>query len=303
MAYGGIGSSPGLENLTEMKWLWSLLIPSILCAQQSDLYLFDLSSIEDRYELSNARFLSSFNNDGYTGQPHFVDTYRLLVIGAYDKTAGPSDIYELNIFDNTLKRLTKTQEAESAPKSTPDRQYIACIVADSTLGRKVLWRYPMDLDGGGKALLTTTKNIGQFCFLTDGWTAVYERGSPPQLSLYHPSGERPEFVSNKVGHCLQPTTDGSVVYVHKHSDNYWFLKKITPGARSEIVKKTIPGAENFTILENGSIMMGKDSKLFHLDISGDNLWKEVADLKRYGIDNITDLAFNGINMLAIVDEN
>ena len=302
MGFVGTESLQVRENLTDMRWILCFLAPLMSFAQPSDLYLFTLTTQPDgSYAVEAPKYLSGFNAGGYTNQPAFIDENHLLV------TAGPStdlletDLYELDLNSSRITRLTKTADREYSPSITPEKRTLTCVIVDATnTSEQWLWSYPTDLSSGGRAVIGDLTNVGYYCHLPDGWIAVFEVEDAPLLNLYNPASDEKSYVTNNAGRCLQRHPDGSLLFVHKHSDEYWFIKKIRPGERSQIVKKTLPGSEDFTILGDGSILMAQDSRLYLLQPDGDNLWHEIADLADYGIDRVTRLAHNGAGKLAVV---
>ena len=273
-------------------------------AQSSDLYLFDLTKLADRYEINRARLLSGFNPGGYTNQPSFADAYRLLTVVGPAADPLDTDIYELNLRQETITRLTKTNDREYSPMINPNHpdKMLSVVVEVDNGDNQILWSYPTDLKGGGHSVLPQAGMVGYYCPLTDDWLAVFEVGTPHKLFLYQISTGVKKFISTNIGRALRRHSDGSLVYVHKFSDSHWFLKKVnTEDFRPEVIKKTIPDAEDFILLKDDSILMGSGGKVYHLDVTGDKLWTEVADLTPFGITDITRMAFNGLNMIAIVN--
>ena len=286
--------------------LWVLVMVSLCCiAQKSDLYLFDISEVSDQYELSHPRLLSDFNPGGYTNQPSFVDAYRLLITVGQAATPAATDLYELKLRTNTLTRLTRTIDREYSPSINPfNPTEMYCVVVEVEKDdNQRLWSYPTDLGGGGRAVVSNSGQVGYYCPLKDNWMAVFEVGSPNKLFIYHTeTGER-KFISSNIGRSLHRSSDGSLVFVHKISDSHWFLKRVsTADFIPEVIKKTIPEAEDFCLLNDDSILMGGGSKLYHLNVVGDKMWREVGDLTGLGLNKITRLAFNGLNMLAVVTD-
>ncbi|MCB0688896.1 MAG: hypothetical protein KDC53_20300 [Saprospiraceae bacterium] len=285
--------------------LMVLQIPLWLGAQKSNLYLFDLLEIAGKYELHQPRLLSEFNPDGYNNQPYFIDNYTLILTAAPKEDLANSDIFQLDLRSHEMTRITKTPDREYSPTlSMQDPKLFNCVVVDVENGDKqILWQYPLDRSNGGKAWLKDWENVGYFQEMNDNWVAIFEVGTPNKLYLTNSKTGEKKFISNNIGRALRMTKDGQLIYVHKFSDDYWFLKRLRPETLlSEIVKKTLPGSEDFTLLDDDSILMGQGSKLYRLDQFGENQWKEVANLEKYGITNIKRLAFNGINEMVIVDQ-
>ncbi len=275
-----------------------------MMAQQSQLYLYDLALIDGQFELSHPRYLSGFNEDGYTDQPFFIDPYRILVSAGKKEKPSETDLYELHLREKSVKRITMTPDREYSPSIHPDApEEIKCVIVDTkNENKQLLWRYPTDLSDGGRTWLSKANNVGYYCELDSGWVAVFEVGTPNQLYLIHAETGEKRFVSAKIGRTLRRSSDGSLIYVHKFSETHWFLKQIRPDQHvPSIIKKTIPNAEDFEVIRDDGIMMGSGSKLYFLDIKGDMRWREIADLNLAGINNITRLRYNGINMLAVVN--
>jgi len=277
-----------------------------LKAQSSELYVVDLQEVADNYEVDHARYLSSFNTGGYTNQPEFLDLYNLLVTVGPKKEPQNTDLYQLDLRTDQILRITKTPDREYSPMvSMSDKKMLNCVVVDvENDNTQIAWQYPLDRSKGGRPFLKGVQNVGYFCELADSWVAVFEVGSSDKLWIHNRVSGEKKFINANVGRSLKVTKEGYLVYVHKFSNDYWFLKKVHPDTfTNEIIKKTIPKTEDFALLSDDSIIMGKGSKLFHLDPKGTNQWEEIADLRNMGINKITRLAFNGINQLAIVDEN
>ncbi len=284
---------------------FAMSITALLNAQKSDLYLLDLVKIADSYELVNCRYLSGFNPDGYTNQPSFVDLYTLLVAAGTADNPQETDLYFLDVRSNRITRITKTQDREYSPVITrKDEDQLACVVVDvENNDRQLIWQYPLDRSDGGKLFAKSEGQIGYFKELPGEWLALFEVGSPNKLYLQHQIENNRKFINSNIGRCLRSLRDGSLVYVHKFSDDYWFLKKVSASDfRSEIIKKTLPQSEDFEVLDDDSIIMAKESKIFILSNGENRTWAEIADLKSLGIENVTRIAFNGINQLAIVDQ-
>jgi hypothetical protein len=66
------------------------------------------------------------------------------------------------------------------------------------------------------------------------------------------------------------------------------------------VVNTLPGAEDFAVLDDGTLLMGLDSKIFKFNPLRDVTWTEVADLNYYNIGGITRLAVSRDGKIAVV---
>ena len=87
------------------------------------------------------------------------------------------------------------------------------------------------------------------------------------------------------------------------NDKTWLLKELnTDIFESRLITATLQGSEDFITLLDGTIIMGKGSKLYKFNKLKDISWLEIADLSNYGIYDITRLALN-INQSKIVIVN
>lgn len=277
----------------------------VLRAQRSDLYLLDIAEINGNYQLNNPRLLSHFNLEGYTNQPCFADLYTLLVSVGKSSSPGETDIYSLDLRNNEILRITQTPDREYSPQiDIKDHSKFNCVLVDTkNENAQILWQYPRDRSSGGKQISIQSGEVGYYCQLDSSWYAVFELGNPNKLWLHNLETKEKRFITNNPGRTLKRDTDGSLIYVHKFSDQYWFIKKVnTSSFLPSIVKKTLPDTEDFEVLSDGTIIMAQKSKVFALDRGEQPQWSQVADLSTMGIVDITRLAYNGINQLALVQK-
>ena len=287
-----------------MKWLLFLLVPISAFTQSTDIFLVEFNKNSSNYSIENPKLLSGFNKKGYTNQPFFADHSLLMVSAASIQDLASTDLYELNIQTRKLKQITKTPDREYSPQLSPDGKYLSCVVVDVERGnRQILWLYPLDQQNGGKGLLKTIHDVGYYCWLGPNSIAVYRVNDPNKLYMVNTQTGKSQFISSNTGRCFKRLSDGSLAFVNKYSEEHWFLRKINPNTlQSEIIKSTLSGVEDFEVLNDDSIIMAKDSKLYHLDPAGENTWKEIADLKDWGLQQISRIAYNGVNLLALVNE-
>lgn len=80
-------------------------------------------------------------------------------------------------------------------------------------------------------------------------------------------------------------------------------KPKTP-VENKIVAYTLPSQEDFVLMQDGTFLMGSLGKLYAYNPKRDkenNVWREIADFKKMGIDQFYRLAVNSDNTkLAIV---
>jgi Tol biopolymer transport system component len=269
-----------------------------------NIYLFETSMRDSLLTLSNPEFLTNFNKDGYNNQPYFINNTELLLA-----SAGPNDrqtdIYLLDLKAKSKLRMTNTAESEFSPKPGPDNLFFTVVRVEMDADRtQRLWQYPLDRKDSGKSVLKYLRGVGYYQWLDRFKVALFNVTSANlnYLSLADTRDGAIQNLSPSVGRCFQTSPNGRLVYVHKITDGNWVIKALDKNTLevTEIVK-TISGAEDFVIMKDGAILMGKGSRLYRFHPLKSENWQEVAELKRIGINNITRLAASADGKLAIVN--
>lgn len=294
-----------------MKHLFTALIvfANLAVALAQDLpncniYLFETSMRDSQLTLTKPQFLTNFNPKGYNNQPCFINNDELLIVSA-SPVEPQTDIYLLDLEKKSKQRLTRTAESEFSPKPTPDNLYFSVVRVEKDADRtQRLWQYPLDLKDGGKAAMRFLRGVGYYHWLDRYKVAVFNLTNENlnYLSVTDTRDGTTQNLSPSIGRCFQASPNGRLVYVHKISDGNWVIKALDKNTLDvQEICKTITGAEDFVIMKDGAILMGKGSRLYRFHPLKSKNWQEVADLKRQGINNITRMAISGDGKLVIVN--
>ena len=276
---------------------------------QTNLFLFEMNQKDDSlFVFRKPQFLNHFNPEGYNNQPNFINPTELYVTVQMPEDTSQTDIYSLNLENNTLTQVTNTAEGEYSPTFMPTSGLgggkFSAIRVEEIEGEPAqrLWQFPLNRQNNGLPVFKTLDKIGYYCWLSMNKVALFVVGPPHQLVIADVNTERTTNVTSNVGRCLQKMPDQALAFVHKVGDR-WTIKKLNPITRksAEIVP-TLPGSEDFIAMPDGSLIMGSGSRLYHYRPNKDKAWREIADLSFYGIKNISRLAFNGEKQLAVVSD-
>lgn len=267
----------------------------------TQLYEFRVQKGETgKFVVHSPRYLSAFNEGGYNNQPFFINDYEILIT-VQEKGAGQTDIFKLNLGLNTLQPLTRTSLSEYSPTLTPDGKYISCVrVDDQATGLQRLYRYERKPKGKAISPLPDIKNVGYHAWLDTQNVALFLVGKPHQMALVNIESKDPLLFTSDVGRCMTRNAAGHLVYVHKISETYWYIKEYDPlMQRSIILAETLPGCEDFAMSSEGYFFMCKGSKLYVMHPEKEKSWSEVADLKFFGLDSVSRMALRGDRLILV----
>ncbi len=267
----------------------------------SNVYLLELEYRDSILLFKNPQFLTNFNKFGYNNQPAFISNSELLLtVGMNNENQ--TDIYLLDLDKKQKMRLTKTAESEYSPKPTLDKLFFSVVRVETDADRSQrLWQYPLDRKDAGKPVFKYLRGIGYYHWLDRFKVALFNVASTNYLSIGDTRDESTKHLSPNVGRCFQTSPNGRLVFVHKLTDDRWVIKAMDKNTLNvEEIAPTLPGSEDFVILSDGSLLMGKGSRLYALHPLKNSEWKEVVDLKNIGIYNVSRMALSSDGKLAVV---
>jgi Tol biopolymer transport system component len=271
----------------------------------TDLYLFNLQkSTENEYHIYNPKFLSGFNPGGYTNQPWFTPSGDLLVSVRKAKEK-QNDIYLLSVSSRKVKQITQTSANEYSPRVEPDGKHWSVLrqVEGDPLDQQV---FEISLqDKTYKSLTPDIRNIGYYAWLSAKELGLFTiEGDVNRLVFLMLTGNVSRKITSAIGRSLYADSKGSIIYVHKFTEDYWYLKKYNPATTLiEVIVETPGKTEDYTLAPDGTFFIAKDQKLFSFNPSYQTTWSEIADLSIYGVNHITRLSVSTDGkQIAVVSE-
>ena len=277
---------------TFILMLFFIPISSAFAQTENDLYLFSLEkSPKDEYHLHNPKYLSGFNHNGFSNQPSFTPSGDLLLSV---RKAGESqnDIWQLNLNSRKMRRLTKTKVTEYSPGIHPDEEHLTVLqkTEGDVMDQQVC---NINLKSGEKICLEPNmKDVGYYTWISDHELGLFRiDGTTSRLSYYNVDDNKSRRITSSIGRTLLSDKGGHIVYVHKFTDDYWYIKKYNPSNSAiEIVTQTVAKNEDFALASDGTYFMGKDHVLYAFHPDRGKEWKQVADLSIFGIKYISRMA-------------
>jgi len=281
----------------------ALFICSVAFGQGvSNVYVFPFSIKGDTsFVYGQPVLVSHMNKEGYNNQPFWDGN--TLYMTVQKKGAAQTDIYSFNFSTRTRTQLTRTLTAEYSPTIMPDGKHMSMVVVEPDQSQR-LWAIPIDDDEGKiKCLLPEIKNVGYHEWISPYEVALFLVGDsgPHQLYIADIKTGVASFASSNIGRCMKMGRT-KLTFVSKRSETDWHISQIYPqrSTYKTQVASTLVGSEDFIFLDEETILMARDAKLYRMKLNQSQRWELIGDLSRFGITNITRMAYLN-NRLAIVD--
>ena len=270
---------------------------------QTQVYTFDIVSADSTVTFSKPQYLTAFNQRGYNNQPHWLDREELLLSVQTPEMEQP-DVYRFDLAKKQRQRLTRTRAGEFSPKAMGDGRRFSAV-RQEYLGRDTvlrLWEFPTSLLDNGKPVFKYINGIGYYEWLNSAQLALFLVGNPNTLALAAADSDRPRTLANNVGRCFRRLPNGNLAYVSKQTPSWTIVEQnlYRLNEAPRVVTTCINGSEDFTVLNDGSYLMAGGSKIYRYDPIRQPEWREVVDLRFYGIRNITRIEANGFGKIAVV---
>ena len=272
----------------------------------TQVYVFDIATADSVVTFTQPKFITAFNQRGYNNQPYWLDRNVLLLSVQRPEMQQP-DVFSFDLSARTQTRMTRTLAGEYSPKGMGDGRKFSAV-RQEYLGRDTvlrLWEFPTNLQNNGRPVFKYINGIGYYEWLNSAQLALFLVGNPNTLALASTDTDRPRTLANNVGRCFKRLPNGNLAYVSKETPSWTLMEqnlyRLTE--RPRVVTSCISGNEDFAVLRDGSYLMAGGSKIYRFDPIRNPQWKEVVDLRFYGIRNISRIESNGFGKLAIVAGN
>ena len=246
----------------------------------SEIYLFDLATDLDNVTIANPMNITQ--RPGYDNQPHFYDNGKKILFTSME-VDNRTNIYSYNTKSGKTKKIFDTSVSEYSPIPTHKDKYFTCIVVEEN-GDQRLWKYKMN----GKARFPVFKNIkfiGYHCRIDKQRLALFIVGEPNTLQIGNTITGNSLYVTEKIGRAMHLIPGQKLLtFVHKTDSSSWMIKSLNPDnlVMTDVID-TLPGSEDFCVLNDGTFLMGQGNALFKYNPKTDIDWSKVADLSNYGI--------------------
>ncbi len=239
------------------------------------------------------------SSDRYNNQPMFSPDGQFVYFTA-EQADGQTDIARYDISNGQLRAVNESSESEYSPTPIPGQDALSVIRVELPDLRQRLWRIPLD-GAPASLLMPNVEPVGYHSWIDSESIALFILGD--SFTLHKASiGDQPSvFLADHIGRTLRrhPGT-GQILFVDKKTEPWSIASIDAQSGDQQTVMPLLPGIEDFEVDSKGRYWMGYGSKLYHSN-AANSRWELSADLRGYGIDNITRLASSPDgNFLAIV---
>ena len=262
----------------------TLFLTAASAQSATDVYLFDLKAVDNLFTVSNPVNIS--DNRGYDNQPSFMKNGQEVLFTSTRN--GQTDIVRYNIRRNRKTWLTDTEGSEYSPLQIGSTQTFSAIRLEED-GTQLLYKYNMR-NGKGEVLVPDLK-IGYHSWIDRNRVLSFVLDDPPTLQLSYLIDGENRVLDSTIGRSLHPIPGKSLMsYVSKQKEP-WSINSIHPETGEiDFIMNTLDGSEDYAWTPSGTIIMGKEVKLYKFDPDRDSKWVEIGDLSNSGLSSITRLA-------------
>ncbi|HEX6941841.1 MAG TPA: hypothetical protein VF128_02870 [Gemmatimonadaceae bacterium] len=268
-------------------------------APDAEIFLVSLSKAGGKLTVTGARNLT--NRPGYDNQPNWSRDGRTLFFTSV-REGEQADIYRVDPSGKSeAVRVTLTSpESEYSATPMPKQNAISVIRVEKDSTQR-LWSVPLD-GSAGAPVLERIKPVGYHTWANDTLLALFVLGSPNTLQLASTKSGRGDTIVTGIGRSLHTTRDGQVSFVHKVSNDEWWLTLLDPKTKQQRRLVRMPDrVEDYAWTPDGLVLAGQGSVLKSFDPRRGGDWETVADLAAHGLTGITRLSVSPRgNVVAVV---
>jgi hypothetical protein len=228
---------------------------------------------------------------GYDNQPYFLPDGESFLYTEY--LANQSDIFRCFVRSDSIVRITDTPESEYSPMMIPGSGSFSVIQVEKDSTQR-LWKFPLEGGGAPELLVEHVKPVGYQAWIDSVTVAVFVLGDTNTLHIVNTRTQEDRKLPGEIGRSIQKAGGGrEVAFVAKVHPDEWWISTYDPGDASvKRLVRTLPGRDFFARAPGGDIVMGDSSRLYCWRPGADKTWKLNADFSKWGIAEISRIAFS-----------
>lgn len=285
----------------KIKILCLLLIISTFSFSQTDtdIYLFDFIQGDSIIVLDNPINIS--NNKGYDNQPSFLNDGSGVLYASTRNNQTDIALYDID--NNVNVWLTDTEASEYSPIQTPNKKYFTTVRMEED-GSQLLWMYKFN--GKKQEVLIEDLRVGYHAWISKKMLASFVIDDPSILEISNLKYKIKYPIDKNIGRSILkiPNTELLSIISLEHEEPE--IYSINPvNSEKKYLADPLEDSQDLAWTPDGTMIMGKDDKLYKLKPGVDKTWVQFASLSSLGLSGITRLTIspNGNKIAIVVDDN
>ena len=267
----------------------------------TEVYLFDfvVNDSLKTYKLENPVNIS--NNAGvYDNQPSFLldGTGVLFASTRNDQT----DVALFDLESQSKSWLTNTLGSEYSPIQSPLNKYFSAIKLEED-GTQLLWIYRFNKKK--PKVLVEDWRVGYHTWLNKKMVVSFVLNDPPTLEVTNLKFKIKYPIEKNIGRSIHTIPNSELISYISHEHEDYEIYSINPlNSQKEYIADALKDSQDMAWTPDGTIIMGKDDKLYRLKPKEDKDWVEILSLKEFDLNGISRLAVSplGNKIVIVVNE-
>ncbi len=265
----------------------------------TEVYLFDLIQNDSVFTVENPLNIS--NNKGYDNQPSFLnDGTGVLFTSTRDNQ---TDIVLYNLENQTKAWITNTSGNEYSPIQTPYRKHFTAIRLEKD-GTQLLWMYPFSRRK--PKVLIENLTVGYHAWYNKKMVVAFVLGDPATLEVSNLKYKIKYPIDKNIGRSIHKIPQTDLIGYISLEESEPEIYSINPvNSEKKYIADALIDSQDMVWTPDGTIIMGKENKLYKLNPDIDTEWIEFASLEPFKLTGITRLAVSplGDKIVIVVNEN
>ncbi len=267
-----------------------------------EIYVSKLDNINGNLKVSDV--LNVTNHDGYDNQPSFTPDGKMIYFSSVRDTT-QSDIYAIDLSDNSTKQITNTVESEYSPVFTNDGNSFTVVRVEKDSTQR-MWEFAKN-GTSQKVILPKIDSVGYYCKIDEKHFAFFMVTEPSTMVIADAKKQTTLAIDKNIGRCIKRIPgENAIMYLVKKSDKQWVLKKYDLDKnRISIVSIIPPVSEDFIWTNDNKILMARNNQFWIYNYSAENPeWKMISEIKELTGKKIYRLALapDGVTLAFVADE-
>ncbi|MCF6349247.1 MAG: hypothetical protein L3J20_13290 [Flavobacteriaceae bacterium] len=281
----------------KIKLLLLIFLTTVFVYSQpaTEVYLFDLIQNDSVFTVENPVNISK--NKGYDNQPSFLnDGTGVLFASTRDNQ---TDIVLYNLENQTKAWLTSTLGNEYSPIQTPYKKHFTAIRLEGD-GTQLLWMYPFSRRK--PKVLIENLTVGYHAWYNKNMVVAFVLGDPSTLQVSNLKFKIKYPIEKNIGRSIHKIPETDLISYISLQENEPEIYSINPvNSEKKYIADALIDSQDMVWTPDGTIIMGKENKLFKLKPGIDKEWIEFASLESFKLNGITRIAISPLgNKIAIV---